>query len=267
MMSIKYGFLCLLALGVVFLLIFKNYEIWTQPVEWASEKNVGKRPQSKAEDKPEAFPSFGTQKNPAFEKSYISISEKNLFSPERKDFPTPAGSGSGKKQLLRPQILLYGVTIAGNYEAASVANPGRPLHKGERETFTVKKGERIGEYKVVKISFDRVTLEADGDSFEVLLYDPSMSKRRSSIRTESKPATITSTQPIPSSPVPGLPPPTPPTPSAVVPKPTPPVGPGQERAVAPAPATPGGQALPRPDFPRRRPYYPPSVPSQKTEGN
>ena len=264
-MSIKYGFLCFLALCVVLLLILKNYETWTQPIEWGPEKNVGKRPQSKPEDRPEGLPSLGTQKNPLSAKDYILISEKNLFSPERKDFPTPVGNG--KKQLVRPQILLYGVTISGNYQAASVASPGRPLHKGERETFTVKKGERIGEYKLVKISSDRVTLEADGDSFEVLLYDQSTPKRRSDTRTESKPATITSTQPGPSTPAPGSPVPTPPIPSTIMPKPTPPVGAGQERAVTPVPPSPGGQALPRPDYPRRRMYNPPSLPSQKTEGN
>jgi hypothetical protein len=264
-MSVKYGFLCFLALGVVLLLIFKNYETWTQPIEWGPEKNVGKRPQSKPEDRLEGLPSLGTQKNSISAKSHISISEKNLFSPERKDFPTPIGNG--KKQLVRPQILLYGVTIAGNYQAASIANPGRPLHKGERETFTVKKGERIGEYKLVKISSDRVTLEAEGDTFEVLLYDRSMAKRRTDIRTESKPATVTSTQPGPSPPAPGSPLPTPPLPSAGISKPAPPVGVGQERTVAPVAPNPGDQALPRPDFPRRRTYYPPSVTPQKPEGN
>ena len=263
-MSSKYGLLSFLVLALVVLLVLKNYEIWTQPVEWAPEENIGKRPQSKPENRPEVLSTFGTQKNPTSVKSYISIAEKNVFSPERKDFPVST-TGNGIKQLVRPQVILYGVTMAGDYQAASVASPGRPLQKGERETFTVKKGERIGGYKLVKVSSDRVTLEAEGDTFEVLLYDQSMPKKRSEIRTEIKPTTITSAQPAPSPPVPGSPMPTPPTPSTVVPRPTSPVG-----AVTPAPAAPagpGGQALPSPGFPRRRPYYPPSAPSQKTEGN
>jgi len=261
----KYGLLSLLVLGLVLLLMFKNYEIWTQPVEWEPEKNIGKRPQSKPESKAEAPSGVGTQKNPTSVNSYISIAEKNVFSPERKDFLTPMGTGG--RQLVRPQIVLYGVTIIGNYKAASIASPGRPLQKGERETFTVKVGERVGDYNLANILSDRVTLEAEGDSFEVLLYDQSKSKKRSDIRTESKPATITSTLPVPSPPVPGTPTPTPPTPSTVVPKPTSPVGALQERGAAPVPAGPGGQALPPPDFPRRRTYYPPSVPPQKPEGN
>jgi hypothetical protein len=263
-MSAKYGFLCFLALCVVLLLILKNYETWTQPIEWGPEK-VGKRPQGKPEDTPGDLPSLGAQKNPPSAKSYISISEKNLFSPERKDFPTPVGNG--RKQLVRPQILLYGVTISRNYQAASVASPGRPLHKGERETFTVKIGERIGEYKLVKISSDRITLETEGDTFEVLLYDQSMAKKRADIRTETKPATITSTQPGPSTSVPGAPAPTRPVPSTVAPRPAPPAGTVRERVGAPAPPGPASPTLPRPDFPRRRMYYPPSAPSQKTEGD
>ena len=263
MTSSKYGFLCFLALALVLLLMVKNYAIWTQPVDWVPEEKTAKRPQNKLENKPEVVSTFGTQKSPPSMKSYASIAEKNVFSPDRRDFPAPLGTGA--RQVVRPQIVLYGVTIIGNYKAASIASPGRPLQKGERETFTVKVGERVGEYKLTEVLSDRVTFEAEGDTFEVLLYDQSKSKRRTDIRTESKPATITSTQSAPSPSVPGSPMPAAPTPSAVVPRPTSPVG-----TVTPAPAAPAGpagQALPRPDFPRRRPYYPPSTPSQQTEGN
>lgn len=259
-MSSKYGLLSFLVLGLVVLLIFKNYEIWTQPIEWAPEENIGKRPQSN----PEGPSTVGTPKNPTSIKSYISIAEKNVFSPERKDFPIPADNGI--KQLVRPQVILYGVTMAGDYQAASIASLGRPLHKGERETFTVKKGERIGEYKLVRVLSDRITLEADGDTFEVLLYDPSVAKRRSHVRTESKPATITSAQPASSSPVSGSPMPTRPTPSAVAPTRASPVRAPQERVVTPMPPSPASPTLPRPSYPRRRMSYPPSVPSQEPEG-
>ncbi len=268
-MSSKYGFLCFLALALVFLLTIKNYEIWTLPVEWVPEKDTAKKPQPKPVEKPKVLSTLGTQKNPPSARTYASIAEKNIFSPERKDFPTPIGAAG--RQLVRPQIVLYGVTIIGNYRAASLASPGRPLQKGERETFTVKVGERVGEYKLAKISSDRVTLEAEGDTFEVLLYDQSKSKRRSEIRTETKPATITSTQPVSQPPVPGSPMPTPtqpsPTPPAAVPGPPLPAGTGQVGGGTPQPAGPVSPTLPRTEYPRRRPYYPPSAPSQKTEGN
>jgi hypothetical protein len=255
MMSSKYGLLSFFILGLILLLIFKNYEIWTQPIEWVPEKNIGMRPPSKPESKPEVLSTFGTQKNPTSVKSYISIAEKNVFSPERKDFPIPMGNG--KRQLVRPQIILYGVTIAGDYQVASVANPGRPLQKGERETFTVRKGERIGEYKLVKILSDRVTLEAEGDTFEVLLYDSKMPKRRMDVKTDGRPATVTSTQPIPAGPVPGIPAPALfPTPTWT-PRSTPPAV--QGGVATPSPSVPVSPSLPPPSARRGRiPYYPPS---------
>lgn len=75
---------------------------------------------------------------------------------------------------------------------------------------TLKAGDRIGEYKLAKILSDRITLEAEEDTFEVLLYDPGVPKRRSDVRTESKPATITSTMPGSAPTSAGVPPPIPP---------------------------------------------------------
>jgi hypothetical protein len=258
-MSSKYGFLSFLALGVLLLLIIKNYEVWTRPIRLVPEMNVGRGSQSRSQNKPNVS-SMGSQKDSASVKSYVSIAAKNIFSPERKDFPILMGDG--RKELVRPQIVLYGVTIAGDYRAASVANPGRPLQKGERETFTVRAGERIGDYKLAKILSDRITLEAQGDTFEVLLYDTKTPKRRTDVRTEGRPATVTSTQPIPSTPVPVAPVPTPPTPSITVPIITSPAGSVQEGVVTATPPSPLSPTLSPPDFPRRRPSSPLTVPSQ-----
>ena len=43
---------------------------------------------------------------------------------------------------------------------------------------TVKLGDQIGEFKLAKILPDRITMEAAGDSFEVLLYDPRTPKTK-----------------------------------------------------------------------------------------
>jgi len=43
---------------------------------------------------------------------------------------------------------------------------------------TVKEGQRVGEYTVAKVSPDRITLESPGDSFDILLYDPTKQKKR-----------------------------------------------------------------------------------------
>jgi hypothetical protein len=133
--------------------------------------------------------------------SYIFISEKNIFHPERKEFPIPAPPPvpEVKKPIVRPQVVLQGVTIAGEYESASVSSPGRVMKKGERELQTLRRGESIGDYKLAKILPDRIVLESPEDSFEVLLYDPKMAKKRSNIKTENKPAAVTSLGPTPAS--------------------------------------------------------------------
>ena len=262
-MSLRYGVLCLLLVFVVLLLFLKNYETWTRPIKFIPEKNVTKKSGTKIE----GSPSIVGQKEPTTIEAYILIAEKNIFSPERKEFPimksltaeAAEAAKAAKKPPVRPKIILYGVTVVGEYQAASLANPGRPLQKGERETYTVKLGERIGEYKLAKVSSDRISLEAEGDSFEVLLYDSTTPKKRMGVRTEIKSTTIISTQPTPAAPVPGTPP-APPLPITAVP--AKPVPPAQTIAPTPAPPTPATPTLPRPGRGRTISNPPAGAPTQ-----
>lgn len=256
-MSLRYAVLSLVALFAIFLLILKNYETWTRPIETAPERSTAKKQEAKIENPPALRP----QKVAGPAQSYVAIAGKNIFSPERKDFPVQSSEG---KKLVRPQIILYGVTINGEYQFASIANPGRALQKGERETFTIKLGEKVGEYKLTKIFSDRITLEGEGDSFEVLLYDPRMPKKRMDIKTDVKPVTVTTTQPTPAGPVPKTTVPAPPSASAEAAKPSPP-----PQAVGPPPPGTTRQTTPPADVQRgRRIYYPPSgTPAQGTGGN
>ena len=263
-MSGKYFLLSLLLVVIILLLFLKNYEIWTYPVEWASEKEIEK----KVDKRPELLPMTAGQRNPTSIQSYLSISEKNIFSPERKEFPILGVDST--KPMVRPQVVLYGVTIAGNYKSASIANPGRPLTKGERELMTVKIGDSVGEYKLTKILSDRITLEGAGDIFEVFLYDPKAPKRRMGVKTETRPATVTSTHPAFVPPSAGT---TPPVPQARSPVPTPPpasVGatspmPSREQVTIPPPNIPV-TPFPSPDTRSgRRPVYTPT-PSRPAQG-
>jgi hypothetical protein len=246
-MSLKYGALSLIALGIVLLLVFKNYEIWTQPIELLPKTQ--REEMSSAEKKTEPFPTTVPAKDTLSIQSYISIAEKNIFSQDRKDFSTP---GKGSKPMVRPQVILYGVTIVGDYRAASIANPGRSLPKGERETFTIRLGEKVGEYKLANISSDRITLEAEGDNFEVLLYDPRIPKKRTSVKTETKPTTVTTTPPATAGPIP----------KTTVPSPPP-------QAVVSPPLATGTPTSPPPIIRRGRTIYsPPSrTPAQGSGGN
>jgi hypothetical protein len=193
-MSFRYALLCLVLLSMVSFLGLRSYEIWNAPVPVTHDKAVSKRPAEKA---PDGTGTAGEKTIPSVESS-ILLAEKNIFSPERKEFPTPPSPQAGdKSRMARPQVFLYGVTLAGNYQSASIVQTGRTLRKDERETMNLKVGEKIGEYKLTKVLPDRITLEGEGDSFEVLLYDPEKIKRRSEVKPETKPATVTSTVPSP----------------------------------------------------------------------
>jgi len=213
MISLRSGIVCLLLCFIILMLVLKNYQAWNYPAETLPEK--GRAP--KTEMKIERPQTAGGQKEPSSIEAYVSIAENNIFSPERREFSvSPDPSKDLSKPMVRPKIILYGVTLAGDYQSASISNPGRPLKKGEREIMSVKIGDRIGEYKVTEILPDRIIMEAAEDSFEVLLYDPKTPKQRTYAKTETKPTTITSTLPTPG--VAPVPAPVPPQVAAGAPK-------------------------------------------------
>jgi hypothetical protein len=259
--SLRYAVLSLVALFVIFLLILKNYETWTRPIETAPERSTGKKQEAKIENPPALRP----QKVAGPAQSYVAIAGKNIFSPERKDFPVQS---SEARKLVRPQIILYGVTISEGYQFASIVNPGRSLLRGERETLSLKVGDKVGDYKLAKIMSDRITLEAEEDAFEVLLYDPKMPKKRMDVRTETKPAAITSAQPVPapkpSTPLAGSPVPASPPASIGASKSTSPT----EQVATPPLTIPTRPTVPSPEMRRGgRPVYAPSPPAQDKGGN
>jgi len=215
-MSMKYGLLSLMALGLCLFAFIESALVWTRPLDPVSDRVPEKRLEGKS--KPEQ--TTNAQKDPDSLRSPALIAEKNIFSPERKNFPV--ASGEQPRQMVRPQVVLYGVTIAGDYQAASITSPGRPLRKGERETLTLKVGERMGAYQLAKVSPDRITLQNSNDTFEVLLYDSKKPKQRAGAAAET---------PFPS--VPSQPPAR--TPLAVPPQQAPvenPKAPVQQAAVA-----------------------------------
>jgi hypothetical protein len=189
-MSLRYGVACLLVFFGIVILSSKNYDRWMLPMKVASEKGIMKKSGTTIE----SSPWFVGQKEKAPVGSYLLLAEKNIFHPERKDFPilSPSIGDQSKKPVTRPQIILYGVMLNGDYQSASVVNPGRPMQKGEREVMTLNVGDRIGEYRLAQILPDRIMMEGPEDKFEVLLYDSKIQKKRTYIKTEVRPATTTS---------------------------------------------------------------------------
>lgn len=236
-MSVKYGVFGIILSFFILFLAIKSYEAWTHSVEVVPDKETMK----KSEAKVNTPPVTPAAQEPSATKPDISIAEKNIFNPERKDFPIVApGSVTSMKPMARPQIILYGITLTKDYQSVSIVQPGRPLRKGERELMTLKVGERIGEYKVTKIFPDRITLEAEGDMFEVSLYDLGKPKQRTYVKTETKPASVTTAVPTPA------------TPSAVPSKPR------QEPVQKPQEPVPGRMAT-SPSLPSpASPSFPPS---------
>ena len=279
-MTLRYGTLCLVALVAVVLLAFENYETWTASPEAVSQKVVSKKAPAKTKESQFAADQKDSRSNPGTAPavaSYIFISEKNPFHPARKEFPIPeVPKVEVKKPIVRPQVTLYGVTLAGNYQSATISYPGRTLQKGERETLTVRLGDQVGEYKVNQIFQDRIALKAEEDSFEVRLYDSGAPKKRSAVKTENKPASVVSTasgsggtSPEGARPAPGMPPAsdasktTPAQAGATPPPASPPPGARppatvQTPAVTPPAATPApaGGAVPNPRTRRFQPTTP-----------
>jgi len=235
----------ILPLSIIFLLVMGSGQPWTSPVPSAFGREEVKKTEVKKDAKMETFSQTAGANSGPSNMPYTGLAEKNIFSPERKEFPifitTPEPT---RKPPVRPQVILYGVTIAGDYKSASLVHQGRSLRRGEREILTLKTGEQLGEYRIAKIMADRILLEGEGDSFEVLLYDPSKPKQRIIVKTETRPATVTSTLPD----APGSPAVEPPRPgTAVTPTvprqegprvTTPSPSPGTERMATPTPITP-----------------------------
>lgn len=246
-MNMRYGILSILLFFIVLILGYQNYQIWSYPSASIFPKETGK----KGEGRIETAPGTATHKETVPHEAFNVIAEKNVFHPDRKDF-SPAGASIGAlgKPTGRPQVTLYGVVITGDHQKASIINPGRLLHKGERETKTIKIGDMVGEYKLTKVMPDRIVLEAGEDSFEVLLYDPRAPKKRIEAKAVAQPATVTSatsTGPPIGPPVTAAP--------AVVPRPTTPTSPPAARTTAPSPA-PRTRALPPQES-----YQPSATPS------
>jgi len=254
-MSQRYGIFCVLLFLVVLILAYENYETWSSPGALVFKKEGDK----KWEGRPEPPPGVLTPKEIPPRQSFDVIAEKNIFNPDRQEFSTQATPGM-TKPITRPPIILYGVVIAGDYQMASIVNPGRPLHKGEREIKTIKVGESVGEYKLTKIMPDRIVLEGGEDSFEILLYDPKSPKKRVEIKTPSLSPTVTSA--VPSAPSPEKKPMIPPAATAP-PAATPPAPSPRPVIPTPIPSTPG----PQPEGGYQSPTSPPAetVPPSATD--
>jgi len=264
-MSKKFMFLNILLIALVGFLFMRNYEEVTRPN--AVEKEVAP---SKQKTAPTYSVASISQKGEAPAPAvYGVISQKNIFHPERKEFPIILPPDPAKKAATRPNLTLFGVAIGESIQSALINNPTRRADKGERETMSVKVGDRVGEYTVKEIQSDRISLESSGDSFDVLLYDPSRQKKRPVFTPPPTPVRPPGSMPTPTptpTPSPVPPRPFPRSPGGTAPTPVPP--PGSVVSPSPSPGTFSGRSITRGRVEPRRVPAPstgtprPSVPEE-----
>ena len=176
---------------IVFFLAVENYDEWTKPAPVGKESASSRQRTTAASSQTSA-----AGKEAPAPAQFRLISDKNIFSPDRKEFPIPLLS-EVKKPPVRPNLQLFGVVIGEGFHSAVINNPTRRADRGERETMTVKEGEKVGEYTVAKVLPDRITLESSGDTFDVLLYDPTKQKRKPVVTPAPSPPAVSPGSPVP----------------------------------------------------------------------
>ena len=211
-MAKKYYLINLLLLLVTAFLVNENYREWTSSPATRKEIVLASKVKTMLGV---AYTSAEKVDKPA-PVLFRSVSDKNIFNPNRTEFPVPMTPEPTKKSpLVRPNVQLFGVAVGEEVHSAVVTNPTRRADKGERETMTVKEGQRVGEYSVAKILPDRITLELSGDSFDVLLYDPTKPKKRPAVVSTTSPPSAPPIPPRPAVAATTTPPPPAPSPPAV----------------------------------------------------
>lgn len=111
---------------------------------------------------------------------YSVISNRNIFSSERKEWVTNASIlktiSVVKREIKKKntpsrqprKIILYGVILAGDIKKALINNPR--MGAGRKRTLYVVEGEDVEGYKVKSIESDHIKLDWQGEEIIVKLY-------------------------------------------------------------------------------------------------
>ncbi len=149
-----------------------------QKLESASEVKVTIEQKTELEKKKTPSPSLEKRVQPLTE--YTVISEKNLFHPERRPVQIKE---EPKREVKKPDIILYGTVVSGDYRIAFIEdlkNPRRTPGRGKRQT-PVRVGDSIGPFTVKEIGDDYIILSSSGTEF---VYHVQESHRAKHIQTK-----------------------------------------------------------------------------------
>jgi Type II secretion system protein C len=154
---------------------------------------------------------------------YAVVAERNLFNPTRTETapepPRPATSGPPAPPAPKPR--LYGIVLLPEGRGRAYLEDVQ-----RRRIFGYSEGDLVGDARLEQIKPDRVVLRRGGETFEVLLYDPSKPRQSAAPPGLQSPETGGAGRPpaarAPTPPPPGAGVRQPPRPRALVPPPAPP---------------------------------------------
>lgn len=182
----------LINLALAVLVVFSGIraaDVWFDDDGSVLNSKVSERPTERVPEKKinrEALPP---------ETAYEGVLEKNIFSPNRKEYlPPPEASAENKPEVAElripgKKVVLYGVVLMEGYRKALVTNLEK---KGkERDVLWIREGETFGDFKVSRIEKDKVFLEGNGQEYEIALYGDDKPQRQTVSVPEGKPTVIT----------------------------------------------------------------------------
>ena len=102
--------------------------------------------------------------------AYAALAERNLFSPTRTETapePPRTTTGSGAPAPPAPKPRLYGIVLLPEGRGRAYLEDAQ-----RRRVFAYSVGDLVGDARLEQIQSDRVVLRRGGETFEVLLHDP-----------------------------------------------------------------------------------------------
>jgi hypothetical protein len=162
--------------------------------------------------------------------AFAVVAERNLFSPTRTETapePLRPATGAGAPAPPAPKPRLYGIVLLAEGRGRAYLEDVQ-----RRRVFAYSVGDLVGDARLEQIKPDRVVLRRGGETFEVLLADPSKPRQSAappSVQSPEaggagRPAAARPPVPLPTT---GIRPPG--RPRAPVPLPAPPSTEGQEQ--------------------------------------
>ena len=153
----------LLLVAAIFLAM-RLYGAWT-----ARPPTAPPEPAPAAQADAPAAPSAAPARPPLT--AYAAVAERNLFSATRTETPPepprPA-AGTAAAAPPAPKPRLYGVVLLPEGRARAYLEDVQ-----RRRVFGYSVGDQVGDARLEQIKSDRVVLRRGGETFEVLLHDPS----------------------------------------------------------------------------------------------